>query len=248
MEQSDLGGAKSQPASASVSLPHQDYTDDNDITKSNGPKDNNTGIEPVKIQVGQPLKTRNTIDQNATSQLIIHAEEETLPSKMLISQSSTAEVENNHKGIKPLRNGIENNESAPVISQSNQVRTDNIQEVAAGNTITTDISPSKKALDVSLPLPQQNKVPIVSSILASNAVSAHHVLENAMFPHSTGTMKKDNGSLSNSSEVKSKESEKVSSQAAYTLYNYFFHYIPLFILACLVFISIFYLYRRRLSS
>jgi hypothetical protein len=72
-----------------------------------------------------------------------------------------------------------------------------------------------------------------------------------MFPHSTGTMKKDNGSLSNSNVIERKEGEKVSSQAAYTLYNHFFHFIPLFVLAGIVFIwfiGIFKLYRRRMSG
>jgi hypothetical protein len=223
------------------------------MAKTNGPKDINTGIEPVTTQAAQSSKTSNTIDQTATSKLIIPAEAETLPSRMPISPSPTAEAENNHQDIKPLSTGSENNQSAPVISQSNQVKTDVVQAVDAGSNITSDISPSKKALDGSLSSPKEIKAPIVSSIiLANNAGSAHHnILGNAMFPSSTGTMKKDNGSLSNSNVVERKESEKVSSQAVYTMYNHFFHFIPLFVLAGIVFIwfiGIFKLYRRRMSG
>jgi hypothetical protein len=217
----------------------------------NAPKDSNTGIEPVTILAAQSSKTSGTIDQTATSQLIIPAEAETLPSKMPISQSPTAEAENNHQDINLLRTGTENNQSVLVLSQSNQERADDVLVVDAGSNITNDISSSKKALDVSLSSPKQIKVPIVSSIKAGNAGSTHHVLGNAMFPSSTGTMKKDNGSLSNSNVIERKEGEKVSSQAAYTLYNHFFHFIPLFVLAGIVFIwfiGIFKLYRRRMSG
>jgi photosystem II stability/assembly factor-like uncharacterized protein len=243
MEQSDIG-AKNNPASDS--LDHQDYAD-NDVTKTNGPKDNNTGIELVTIQAAQPSKTNNIIDQTATSQPITHKEAETFPSKMYISQSPTVEAENNIKDINPVRTGIENNESVPVISQSNQVSADDVQVVDARSNITTEISTSPKAVNVSLPSPKQNKVPIVSSILGNNAGNAHNVLENPMLPHNTETMKKDNGSLPNSNIDKRKEREKASSQAAYTLHNRFSHYITLFVLAGIWFISIFYLYRRCMS-
>ena len=167
MEQSDLG-TKIIVASASVSLPHQDYADDNDRIEINGPKDSNTGIEPVAIQEAQPSKNNNTVDQPVTSQIITNTETETLPSMMHMPAPLTAEVEYNQKANNPLKTYINNYESVPIASRSNQVKTHDFLEAAAGSTITTDISESKKAVDVSLPSPEQINIPIASSILARN--------------------------------------------------------------------------------
>ncbi len=224
----------------------QDYANDNDRIEINGSKDSNTGIESVAIQDAQPSKTNNTIDQPVTSQIITNTETETLPPMMRMPAPLTAEVENNQKANNPMKTYINNYESFPIVSRSNQVKTHDVQEAAAGNTITSDISESKKAVDVSLPSPEQINIPIASSILASNDGSAHRVLENHMFNNTAGTMKKDNGSLPNSTVVIKKKGEKVSSQDAYNLYNYTLQEMSILVFACMLFTSIFMLYRRRM--
>jgi hypothetical protein len=68
-----------------------------------------------------------------------------------------------------------------------------------------------------------------------------------MFNNTAGTMKKDdNGSLPDSTAVIKKKGEKVSSQDVYTSNNYTLQEMSILVFACMLFTSIFMLYRRRM--